>query len=126
MSEIKNGEIVKMARTGIHGGQGPRQNRLIKGDNDPLDIKPDNVEQMVLLSLKTATWLDEADIASAAIAVQLAKTMDEMPNRRHQLAPILIGLLSNLGLLNNRQQDDTMSPQEMLGAIASGMHKEIK
>jgi hypothetical protein len=112
-----------MARTGIHGGQGPRQNRLIKGDNSPLDIKPDNVEQMVLLSLKTATWLDEADLASAAIAVQLAKSMDEMPNRRHQLAPILIGLLSNLGLLNNRQEDTKMTPQEMLNAIAGGQAK---
>jgi len=50
-----------MARTGIHGGQGPRQNRLIKGDNVPLEVKPDNVEQMVLMSLNTATWLDEAD-----------------------------------------------------------------
>jgi len=50
--------------------------------------------------------------------------MEEMPNRRHQLAPILIGLLSNLGLLNNRQQDDKMTPQEMLGAIAAGVHKE--
>jgi hypothetical protein len=113
-----------MARTGIHGGQGPRQNRLIKGDNVPLEVKPDNVEQMVLMSLNTATWLDEADLASAAIAVQLAKSMDEMPNRRHQLAPILIGLLSNLGLLNNRQQDEKMSPQEMLGAIAAGVHKQ--
>ncbi|NBW28581.1 MAG: hypothetical protein EBR38_08450 [Flavobacteriaceae bacterium] len=112
-----------MARTGIHGGQGPRQNRLIKGDNAPLDIKPDNVEQMVLLSLKTATWLDEADLASASIAVQLAKSMDEMPNRRHQLAPILIGLLSNLGLLNNRQEDTIMTPQEMLQAIAGGQTK---
>jgi hypothetical protein len=112
-----------MARTGLHGGQGPRQNRLIKGDNAPLDISPDNVEQMVVLSIKTATWLDEADLASAAIAVQLAKSMDEMPNRRHQLAPILIGLLSNLGLLNNRQQDDKMTPAEMLSAIANGDHK---
>jgi len=109
-----------MARTGLHGGQGPRQNRLVKGDNAPLDIKPDNVEQMVLMSLSTATWLDEADLASAAIAVQLAKSMDEMPNRRHQLAPILIGLLSNLGLLNNRQQDEKMTPAEMLQAISMG------
>ena len=112
-----------MARTGLNGGQGPRQNRLIKGDNAPLDIKPDNVEQMVLLSLQTATWLDEADLASASIAVQLAKTMDEMPNRRHQLAPILISLLSNLGLLNNRQEDNKMTPQEMFKAIADGQHK---
>jgi len=112
-----------MAKTGIHGGQGPRQNRLIKGDNEPLDIKPDNVEQMVLVSLSTASWLDEADLASASIAVQLAKTMDEMPNRRHQLAPILIGLLSNLGLLNNRQHDEKMTPAEMLSAIANGDHK---
>jgi hypothetical protein len=109
-----------MARTGLHGGQGPRQNRLVKGDNSPLDIKPDNVEQMVLMSLSTATWLDEADLASASIAVQLAKSMDEMPNRRHQLAPILIGLLSNLGLLNNRQQDEKMTPAEMLQAISMG------
>jgi hypothetical protein len=46
--------------------------------------------------------------------------MDQMPDRRHQVAPILIGLLSNLGLLNNRREDTAMTPQEMLNAIAKG------
>jgi hypothetical protein len=49
----------------------------------------------------------------------LAETMDQFPDRRHQIAPILIGLLSNLGLLNNRKTTE-MSPADMLAAIANG------
>jgi hypothetical protein len=45
--------------------------------------------------------------------------MDEFPNHRHKIAPILIALLGNLGLLNNRKQAE-MTPQEMLAAIANG------
>jgi hypothetical protein len=43
-----------------------------------------------------------------------------MPDRRHQIAPIFIGLLANLGLLNNREADKTLTPQEMLQQIAMG------
>jgi hypothetical protein len=45
--------------------------------------------------------------------------MDEFPQHRHKIAPILIGLLGNLGLLNNRKTAD-ISPAEMLQAIANG------
>ena len=58
-------------------------------------------------------------LGAAQQAVLLAQTMDQMPDRRHQLAPILIGLLSNLGLMNNRRQDLSITPQEMLAQIAS-------
>lgn len=109
-----------MARTGIHGGQGPRQPRLIKGDNEPLNLEQP-LKDAVKASIMTATWLEEADLGAAQQAVMLAETMDLFPDRRHQIAPILIGLLSNLGLLNNRQTDTSMSPQEMLTAIAGGM-----
>jgi hypothetical protein len=50
----------------------------------------------------------------------LAQTMDAMPDRRHQIAPIYIGLLANLGLLNNRENDVSLTPQEMLQQIALG------
>jgi hypothetical protein len=46
--------------------------------------------------------------------------MDMFPDRRHQIAPILIGLLSNLGLLNNRKEDTSMTPEDMLRSIALG------
>lgn len=108
-----------MARTGIHGAQGPRQPRLIKGDNEPLNLDL-SLEDAIKKSIQTATWLEEADLGAAQQAVMLAKTMDEMPDRRHQLAPILTSLLSNLGLLNNRQADTSMTPQEMLSVIAGG------
>jgi hypothetical protein len=106
-------------RTGIHGGQGPRQPRLVKGDNEPLNLDMP-LEEAVKKSIQAATWLEEADLGAAQQAVMLAKTMDEMPDRRHQIAPMLTSLLSNLGLLNNRQEDKTMTPQEMLTAIAGG------
>lgn len=110
-----------MARTGFTGGQGPRQPRMIKGTNDnPLDLDNLTLEAAVKKSLEQATWLEEADLGAAVQALQLAETMDTMPDRRHQIAPILIGLLGNLGLLNNRQEDKSMTPQEMLYAIASG------
>lgn len=106
-------------RTGFTGGQGPRQPRLIKGDNEPLNLDMP-LEDAVKKSIQTATWLEEADLGAAIQAIQLAQTMDQMPDRRHQIGPILIGLLGNLGLLNNRKEDKSMSPQEMLQAIAVG------
>lgn len=108
-----------MARTGFTGGQGPRGNRLIKGENEPLNLDF-TLAEAVLKSISTATWLDEADLGAAKQAVMLAETMDQFPEKRHQIAPILIGLLGNLGLLNNRKEDTSMTPQEMLNAIAMG------
>lgn len=104
-------------RTGMT--QGPRQPRLVKAVSEPLLLEY-TLEEAVKRSLQSATWLEEADLGAAVQAVLLAQTMDQMPDRRHQLAPILIGLLSNLGLLNNRKEDSSMSPQEMLQAIALG------
>lgn len=97
---------------------GPRPVRDISSTNEPLNLDF-TLEAAVRLSIQSATWLEEADLGAAIEAVQLAQTMDAMPDRRHQIAPILIGLLSNLGLLNNRK-DKSMSPQEMLQSIAMG------
>ena len=108
-------------RTGIHGGQGPRQPRLIKGAGTSLDLSNFTLEEAVKKSIEEATWLEEADLGAAVQAVQLAQTMDTMPDRRHQIAPILIGLLSNLGLLNNRKEDKSMTPEEMLESIVNGV-----
>lgn len=104
-------------RTGMT--QGPRGHRIIKQDNPPLDLNS-SLEEAVKKSIASATWLEEADLGAATQAVQLAQTMDQMPDRRHQIAPILIGLLSNLGLLNNRTEDTSITPQEMLKRIAMG------
>ena len=107
-------------RTGFTGGQGPRADRIIHNVNQPLDLSNYTLEDAVKHSISTATWLEEADLGAAVQAVQLANTMDTMPDRRHQIAPILIGLLSNLGLLNNRKENKDMTPQEMLNVIAMG------
>lgn len=107
-------------RTGFTGGQGPRADREIASINPPLNLSDYSLEEAVKKSIETATWLEEADLGAAVQAVQLANTMDTMPDRRHQIAPILIGLLSNLGLLNNRKENKEMSPEEMLNSIALG------
>lgn len=103
-------------RTGM--SQGPRSLREISSVNPPLNLDQ-TLEEAVRISISKATWLDEADLGAAKEAVMLAETMDQFPDRRHQIAPILIGLLSNLGLLNNRKTAE-MTPADMLAAIANG------
>jgi len=103
-------------KTGM--SQGPRALRDISAVNEPLDLNR-SLEDSVRISIASATWLDSVDLGAAKEAVMLAETMDQFPDRRHQIAPILIGLLSNLGLLNNRKTTE-MSPAEMLQAIANG------
>jgi hypothetical protein len=105
-----------MAITGFK--QGPKPLREITGVNPPLDLNQ-SLEDAVRKSIQKATWLEEADLGAAQQAVQLAATMDEYPNHRHKIAPVLIGLLSNLGLLNNRKSSE-LTPAEMLQAIANG------
>lgn len=103
-------------KTGFNTG--PKGMREISQIHPPLDLDQ-TLEQAIRNSIASATWLEAADQGAATEAVLLAKTMDEFPNHRHKIAPILIGLLANLGLLNNRKQAD-MSPAEMLAAIANG------
>jgi hypothetical protein len=103
-------------RTGM--SQGPRSLRDVSAVNEPLNLDY-SLADSVRMSISKATWLDEVDLAAAKQAVLLAETIDANPDKRHQNAPILIGLLSNLGLLNNRKTE-TMSPAEMLQAIANG------
>jgi hypothetical protein len=111
--KIVKGEYM---RTGM--SQGPRGLRDVSAVNEPLNLDY-SLEESVRKSILSATWLDEVDLGAAKEAVMLAETMDQFPDRRHQIAPILIGLLSNLGLLNNRKTTE-MSPAEMLQAIANG------
>lgn len=103
-------------KTGFN--QGPRPARLIQGAGNPLPLDL-SLEDSVKRSLEIATWLEEADLAAATQAIVLAQTIDAEPSRRHQLSPILIGLLAHLGLLNNRKSAE-MSPAEMLQSIANG------
>lgn len=105
-----------MAITGMK--QGPKGDRLITSINPPLNLDQ-TLEEAVRQSIQKATWLEPADLGAAQEAVMLASTMDEYPQHRHKIAPILIALLSNLGLLNNRKSAE-MSPQDMLAAIANG------
>ena len=103
-------------RTGVH--QGPRGLRDTSIINEPLNLDM-TLAESVRLSISKATWLSEADLGAAKQAVLLAETIDANPDKRHQSAPILIALLGNLGLLNNRKVAE-MSPSEMLQAIANG------
>ena len=97
---------------------GPRDMVITGKVNEPIDLDQ-NLEEAVRKSIAAAFWLEEADQGAAIEAVLLAKTMDEFPQHRHKIAPVLIALLSNLGCLNNRKQAD-MSPADMLAAIANG------
>jgi hypothetical protein len=106
----------KYMRTGFNTG--PKGMREISSINPPLNLDQ-TLEEAVRKSIAKATWLEEADLGAAQQAVQLAATMDEYPNHRHKIAPVLIGLLSNLGLLNNRKAAE-MTPADMLAAIANG------
>jgi hypothetical protein len=107
-------------RTGMK--QGPREPRLISQEGGKTMEKEFNftLEEAVKISLKSATWLEESDFGAATQAIMLAQTMDQMPDRRHQIAPILIGLLSNLGLLNNRKVGTEMTPAEALAVLVNG------
>jgi len=102
--------------------QGPREPRLIPDSGGKQMEKEFNytLEEAVKISLQSATWLEEADFGAATQAIMLAQTMDTMPDRRHQIAPILIGLLSNLGLLNNRKVGTEMTPAEALAVLVNG------
>jgi hypothetical protein len=103
-------------RTGIH--QGPRGLRDTSAVNEPLDLNY-SLADSVRISISQATWLSEADLGAAKQALLLAETIDAFPEKRHQNAPILIALLGNLGLLNNRKAAE-LSPADMLAAIANG------
>lgn len=103
-------------RTGLK--QGPRALRETSIINEPLNLDM-TLAESVRISIARATWLDEADLGAAKQAVLLAETIDANPDKRHQSAPILIALLGNLGLLNNRTSTE-MSPADMLAAIANG------
>ena len=103
-------------RTGIH--QGPRGLRDISAVNEPLNLDL-TLADSVRLSISKATWLSEEDLGAAKQAVLLAETIDSYPDKRHQNAPILIALLGNLGLLNNRKAAE-LSPADILASIANG------
>lgn len=103
-------------RTGIH--QGPRGLRDVSAVNEPLNLDL-TLADSVRLSISKATWLSEEDLGAAKQAVLLAETIDSYPDKRHQNAPILIALLGNLGLLNNRKAAE-LSPADILASIANG------
>jgi hypothetical protein len=98
--------------------QGRRGFRETSAVNEPLNLDM-TLADSVRLSISKATWLSVEDLGAAKQAVLLAETIDANPDKRHQSAPILIALLGNLGLLNNRKSTE-MSPAEMLQAIANG------
>jgi hypothetical protein len=69
-------------------------------------------------AIKASDWLGEADQGSALLAIHLAKQLMMQENRTHQIAPVLISLLGNLGLLyGSRQQEKTDLVDDFLSEL---------
>ena len=89
-------------RTGFN--QGPKS-RLVENEGGKLmmDFNKGLVDS-IKDSVDKATWLKESDEGAVMTAILLAETLQDNPERRHQIAPILIGLLSNLGLISGSRK----------------------
>lgn len=104
-------------RTGFT--QGPRETRLVvlEGGKMNFDFSKELV-QAIKDSVEAADWLTESDEAAVMTAILLAETMEQESNRRHQIAPILIGLLNNLGLLGKTKEvSKDLTPDQFMEAI---------
>lgn len=107
-------------RTGFN--QGPKGRIVGTEGGTKMNFSFDkHLVQAIKDSVESAFWLTEADEAAVMTAILLAETMQEEPGRRHQLAPILIGLLNNLGLLGKtRVEKDIETPESWLDALKHG------
>lgn len=107
-------------RTGFK--QGPRDTRLVAIDGGKMNFDFNKgLRQAIQDSVEAATWLTDADEASVITALLLADTIQEEPSRRHQLTPILIGLLNNMGLISGgRNNDEVQTPESWLESIKNG------
>jgi hypothetical protein len=108
-------------RTGFT--QGPRDIRLVPDEGGKLMINFDKgLTQSIKDAVANASWLKESDQGAVMTAILLAETMEAHEHRRHQIAPILIGLLSNLGLISGARKvgEKEMTPEEALAVLVNG------
>ena len=118
ISEKDGGDTM---RTGLK--QGPRDIRLVENEGGKLMINFDKgLTQSIKDAVENAAWLKESDQGAVMTALLLAETMENNENRRHQIAPILIGLLSNLGLISGARKEgqEEMTPAQALAVLVNG------
>lgn len=90
-----------MTQTTGFGKGRPNKNNYTLSENPLKDFlnEEKSLDAGIVDAVKNANWLGVEDEASVLVAVHLAKQLLLQENRTHQIAPILISLLGNLGLL---------------------------
>jgi len=111
-----------MTQTTGFGKGRPSKFELISTDN-PLNAflnSEKSLDEAILDAINSADWLGAEDEGSALLAVHLARQLVLQEQRTHQIAPVLISLLGNLGLLyGTRQQSSTDSVDDFLQELRS-------
>ncbi len=69
-----------------------------------------SLEQSIIDAVKTAYWLGAEDEGSVRLSLVLARQLILQENRTHQIAPVLISLLGNLGLLYGSRESISSDP----------------
>ena len=96
-------------------GQGKGRPSLLDISNheNPLNKFLDSekeLDQAIIDAIKSADWLGAEDEGSALLAVHIAKQLMAQPQRTHQISPVLISLLGNLGLLYGTRNSASTDP----------------
>ena len=111
-----------MTQTTGFGKGRPSKLELISTDN-PLNAflnSEKSLDEAILDAINSADWLGAEDEGSALLAVHLARQLVLQEQRTHQIAPVLISLLGNLGLLyGTRQQSSSDSVDDFLQELRS-------
>ncbi len=111
-----------MTQTTGFGKGRPSKFELISTDN-PLNSflnSEKSLDEAILDAINSADWLGAEDEGSALLAVHLARQLVLQEQRTHQIAPVLISLLGNLGLLyGTRQQSSSDSVDDFLQELRS-------
>ena len=111
-----------MTQTTGFGKGRPSKFELISRDN-PLNAflnSEKSLDEAILDAINSADWLGAEDEGSALLAVHLARQLVLQEQRTHQIAPVLISLLGNLGLLyGTRQQSSSDSVDDFLQELRS-------
>ena len=85
----------------------------ISNQENPLSkfLDPEKeLDQAIIDAIKNADWLGAEDEGSALLAVYIAKQLMAQPQRTHQISPVLISLLGNLGLLYGSRNTASTDP----------------
>lgn len=111
-----------MTQTTGFGKGRPSKFELVSTDN-PLNAflnSEKSLDEAILDAINSADWLGAEDEGSALLAVHLARQLVLQEQRTHQIAPVLISLLGNLGLLyGTRQQSSSDSVDDFLQELRS-------